>query len=139
MEGPGVHRHRHSAFGGATALLVRPDGYAAWAGNDADGLSEALQRRFGAADATGSDPSDEQGNGPARRSPPGRTVSVRLPGPPSAATNPKGVLAIQEHCAFIGGDVFDEIPRASTPCSSSTSWTGSTRTAGQVNILTATS
>ncbi|MGW7089709.1 FAD-dependent monooxygenase [Streptomyces sp. NPDC054871] len=37
-------------FGGATALLVRPDGYIAWAGSGPAGLSEALHRWFGAAD-----------------------------------------------------------------------------------------
>ncbi|WP_425586062.1 FAD-dependent monooxygenase [Streptomyces thioluteus] len=32
---------------GAAALLVRPDGYVAWAGGDGDGLSGALRRWFG--------------------------------------------------------------------------------------------
>lgn len=37
-------------FDGAAALLVRPDGYIAWAGSDPAGLLEALQRWFGTAD-----------------------------------------------------------------------------------------
>jgi bifunctional hydroxylase/dehydrase len=37
-------------FDGLAALLVRPDGYVAWAGEDATGLSEALGRWFGAPD-----------------------------------------------------------------------------------------
>ncbi|MFE6721761.1 FAD-dependent monooxygenase [Streptomyces albidoflavus] len=39
------------AFGGATALLVRPDGYIAWEGSDPDSLTEALRRWFGAPEA----------------------------------------------------------------------------------------
>ncbi|MFJ9024883.1 FAD-dependent monooxygenase [Streptomyces sp. NPDC102259] len=35
-------------FGGAAALLVRPDGYIAWAGDDPDTLTESLHRWFGA-------------------------------------------------------------------------------------------
>ncbi|OQR63141.1 monooxygenase [Streptomyces maremycinicus] len=35
-------------FGGATALLVRPDGYIAWAGDDPDTLTAALHHWFGA-------------------------------------------------------------------------------------------
>ena len=38
------------AFDEAPALLVRPDGYIAWAGSDAAGLAEALHRWFGAPD-----------------------------------------------------------------------------------------
>ncbi|MDJ0466260.1 FAD-dependent monooxygenase [Streptomyces sp. H27-C3] len=38
------------AYSGATALLVRPDGYIAWAGDDSDGLEAALRRWFGAPD-----------------------------------------------------------------------------------------
>ncbi|MBD0707906.1 MULTISPECIES: FAD-dependent monooxygenase [unclassified Streptomyces] len=37
-----------NAFGGAAALLVRPDGYVAWAGADTPGLTTALRRWFGA-------------------------------------------------------------------------------------------
>ncbi|MEU8592062.1 FAD-dependent monooxygenase [Streptomyces sp. NPDC048664] len=36
------------AFGGAAAVLVRPDGYVAWAGSDAETLRAALSRWFGA-------------------------------------------------------------------------------------------
>ncbi|MFJ6855963.1 FAD-dependent monooxygenase [Streptomyces sp. NPDC091271] len=36
------------AFGGAAALLVRPDGYVAWAGADTAGLATAMRRWFGA-------------------------------------------------------------------------------------------
>ncbi|MEV6205257.1 FAD-dependent monooxygenase [Streptomyces sp. NPDC051771] len=48
-----------AAFGGAGAILVRPDGYVAWAGSDGTGLDAALRRWFGApatedgADVTG--------------------------------------------------------------------------------------
>ncbi|MGW8066182.1 FAD-dependent monooxygenase [Streptomyces ziwulingensis] len=35
------------ALAGATAVLVRPDGYVAWAGTSAQGLEPALQRWFG--------------------------------------------------------------------------------------------
>ncbi|GGQ51160.1 FAD-dependent monooxygenase [Streptomyces mutabilis] len=38
-------------FDGATALLVRPDGYIAWEGSDPAGLSGALERWFGTAEA----------------------------------------------------------------------------------------
>ncbi len=34
-------------FAGAPAVLVRPDGYIAWVGDDADGLTTALARWFG--------------------------------------------------------------------------------------------
>jgi bifunctional hydroxylase/dehydrase len=37
-------------FDGLTALLVRPDGYVAWAGDDPAGLTEALGRWFGSPD-----------------------------------------------------------------------------------------
>jgi 2-polyprenyl-6-methoxyphenol hydroxylase-like FAD-dependent oxidoreductase len=36
------------AFDGITLVLLRPDGYIAWAGNDESGLSSALERWFGA-------------------------------------------------------------------------------------------
>ncbi|MFD9393215.1 FAD-dependent monooxygenase [Streptomyces sp. NPDC060000] len=38
------------AFDGVAALLVRPDGYIAWAGDDPAGLSAALNRWFGTPD-----------------------------------------------------------------------------------------
>ncbi|MFL6121631.1 MAG: monooxygenase, partial [Actinophytocola sp.] len=37
-------------FDGLAALLVRPDGYVAWAGEDPTGLTEALGRWFGTPD-----------------------------------------------------------------------------------------
>jgi 2-polyprenyl-6-methoxyphenol hydroxylase-like FAD-dependent oxidoreductase len=37
------------ALGGATRLLLRPDGYVAWAGDDEPGLGAAIRRWFGAA------------------------------------------------------------------------------------------
>jgi 2-polyprenyl-6-methoxyphenol hydroxylase-like FAD-dependent oxidoreductase len=39
---------RAEAFSGATALVVRPDSYVAWAGHDEDALDDALGRWFGA-------------------------------------------------------------------------------------------
>ncbi|MFI7386567.1 FAD-dependent monooxygenase [Streptomyces sp. NPDC049813] len=50
------HPEDDDAFEGAAALLVRPDGYVAWAaraGQGADGLAEALTRWFGAPAADG--------------------------------------------------------------------------------------
>ena len=44
---------RPDAFAGAPALLVRPDGYVAWAGSDPGGLTGALHRWFGAPAACG--------------------------------------------------------------------------------------
>jgi bifunctional hydroxylase/dehydrase len=38
------------AFDGVASLLVRPDGYIAWAGADPAGLAEALRRWFGTPD-----------------------------------------------------------------------------------------
>jgi len=37
--------------GGLPALLIRPDGFVAWAGSSSDGLAEALERWFGSAKA----------------------------------------------------------------------------------------
>ncbi|MCD2198068.1 FAD-dependent monooxygenase [Actinomycetospora endophytica] len=42
------HVRATSSGAPAAALLVRPDGYVAWAGGDADGLKAALPRWFGA-------------------------------------------------------------------------------------------
>ncbi|WP_407842025.1 FAD-dependent monooxygenase (plasmid) [Streptomyces sp. DSM 116496] len=39
------------AFGGAASVLVRPDGYVAWAGTDPAGLTGALHRWFGSPEA----------------------------------------------------------------------------------------
>ncbi|QUQ64811.1 FAD-dependent monooxygenase [Kutzneria sp. CA-103260] len=41
----------HPAQSGHPALLIRPDGFVAWAGSSADGLVEALERWFGSATA----------------------------------------------------------------------------------------
>jgi bifunctional hydroxylase/dehydrase len=52
------HPEEADAFDGAEALLVRPDGYVAWAaraGEGADGLTDALTRWFGAPAHSGKD------------------------------------------------------------------------------------
>ena len=43
--------HNPDAFGGAASVLVRPDGYVAWAGTDPAGLTGALHRWFGSPEA----------------------------------------------------------------------------------------